>query len=155
MSARIESKWMTNHNTPQLSRMDLANHCAASPELSRLNTRAVHIYMLFMIWMHEPWNGLKPPPSQEVIIRFAGCGCINCHNQWNVTHLTQLIDNIRCDVWNVKKKKTSLVGRVPGYRSRYPRFDSWCYQIFWEVVGLESGSTQPHEHEWVDTWKKK
>jgi hypothetical protein len=33
---------MTNHNTPQLSRMDLANHCAASPGLSLLNTRAVH-----------------------------------------------------------------------------------------------------------------
>jgi hypothetical protein len=40
-SARSESKRMTNHNTPQLSRMDLANHCAACPVLSRLNTRAV------------------------------------------------------------------------------------------------------------------
>jgi hypothetical protein len=40
-SARSESKRMTNHNTPQLSRMDLANHCAAFPGLSRLNTRAV------------------------------------------------------------------------------------------------------------------
>jgi hypothetical protein len=42
MSARIESKRMTNHNTPQLSRMDLANHCAAFLGLSLLNTRAVH-----------------------------------------------------------------------------------------------------------------
>jgi hypothetical protein len=41
-SARSESKRMTNHNTPQLSRMDPANHCAAFPGLSRLNTRAVH-----------------------------------------------------------------------------------------------------------------
>jgi hypothetical protein len=32
---------MANHNTPQLSRTDLANHCAAFPGLSRLNTRAV------------------------------------------------------------------------------------------------------------------
>jgi hypothetical protein len=40
-SARSENKRMTNHNTPQLSRMDLANHCAAFPVLSRLNTRAV------------------------------------------------------------------------------------------------------------------
>jgi hypothetical protein len=40
-SARSESKRMTNHNTPQLSRMDLAKHCAAFPGLSRLNTRAV------------------------------------------------------------------------------------------------------------------
>jgi hypothetical protein len=34
-----------------------------------------------------------------------------------------------------------LVIRVPGYRSRGPGFDSWRYQIFWEVVGLERG---PH-----------
>jgi hypothetical protein len=32
-----------------------------------------------------------------------------------------------------------LVVRVPGYRSRYPDFDSRRYQIFWEVVGLERG----------------
>jgi hypothetical protein len=32
-----------------------------------------------------------------------------------------------------------LVVRVPGYRSRGPRFDSQRYQIFWEVVGLERG----------------
>jgi hypothetical protein len=32
-----------------------------------------------------------------------------------------------------------LVGRVPGYRSRGPRFDSRRYQILWEVVGLEWG----------------
>jgi hypothetical protein len=32
-----------------------------------------------------------------------------------------------------------LVVRVPGYRPRGPRFDSRCYQTFWEVVGLELG----------------
>jgi hypothetical protein len=32
-----------------------------------------------------------------------------------------------------------LVVRVPGYRSRGPGFDSRCYKIFWEVVGLERG----------------
>jgi hypothetical protein len=32
-----------------------------------------------------------------------------------------------------------LVVRVPGYRSRGPGFDSWRYQIFWEIVGLERG----------------
>jgi hypothetical protein len=36
-SARTESKRMTNH-TPQLPRMDLANHCSAFPGLSLLNT---------------------------------------------------------------------------------------------------------------------
>jgi hypothetical protein len=25
--------------------------------------------------------------------------------------------------------------RVPGYRPRYPEFDSLRYEIFWEVVG--------------------
>jgi hypothetical protein len=40
-SARTESKRMTNHNTPQLSRIDLANHCAAFLGLSLLNVRAV------------------------------------------------------------------------------------------------------------------
>jgi hypothetical protein len=32
-----------------------------------------------------------------------------------------------------------LLVRVPGYRSRDPGFDSQCYQIFWEIVGLERG----------------
>jgi hypothetical protein len=32
------------------------------------------------------------------------------------------------------------VVRVPGYRSRGPGFDSWRYQIFREVVGLERGA---------------
>jgi hypothetical protein len=41
-SARTESKRMTNHNTPQLSRMGLPVRCATFPGLSRLNTRAVH-----------------------------------------------------------------------------------------------------------------
>jgi hypothetical protein len=40
-SARTESKRMTNHNTPKLSRMGLPVHCATFPGLSRLNTRAV------------------------------------------------------------------------------------------------------------------
>jgi hypothetical protein len=29
-----------------------------------------------------------------------------------------------------------IVVRVPGYRSRGPGIDFWCYQIFWEVVGM-------------------
>jgi hypothetical protein len=32
-----------------------------------------------------------------------------------------------------------LVVRVPGYRSRGPVFDSWHYQIFWEVMDLQQG----------------
>jgi hypothetical protein len=32
-----------------------------------------------------------------------------------------------------------LVVRVSGYRSIGRGFDSWAYQIFWEVEGLEQG----------------
>jgi hypothetical protein len=38
-----------------------------------------------------------------------------------------------------KDRLCGLVVRGPGYRSRDPGFDSRCYQIFWEVVGLERG----------------
>jgi hypothetical protein len=40
-------------------------------------------------------------------------------------------------LYNLKNHLCGLVVRIPGYRSRGPGFDSWCYQIFWEVVGLE------------------
>jgi hypothetical protein len=36
-----------------------------------------------------------------------------------------------------KDRLCGPVVRVPGYRSRDSWFDSWRYQIFWEVVGLE------------------
>jgi hypothetical protein len=52
-SARTESKRTTNHNAPQLSRMDLANHCAASPGLSRLNTRELNLIHLFALKANE------------------------------------------------------------------------------------------------------
>jgi hypothetical protein len=54
-SARTESKQMTNHNTPQLSQMDLANHCAAFPGLSLLNTRAVVARKDSWPWQRSPW----------------------------------------------------------------------------------------------------
>jgi hypothetical protein len=38
-----------------------------------------------------------------------------------------------------------LVVRDPSYSSRSPGIDSWCYQFFWEVVGLERG----HSASWV------
>jgi hypothetical protein len=42
--ARTESKRMTNHNTPHLSRMGKPVHCATFHGLSRLNTRAIHCH---------------------------------------------------------------------------------------------------------------
>jgi hypothetical protein len=39
----------------------------------------------------------------------------------------------------MRDRLCGLVVTVPGYRSRYPGFDSRRSQIFWEVVGLERG----------------
>jgi hypothetical protein len=39
----------------------------------------------------------------------------------------------------LKNRLCGLVVRVPGYRSRGPRFDSRRYKIFCEVVGLKRG----------------
>jgi hypothetical protein len=44
-SARPERKRMTNRNTPQLSGMDSANHCAAFPGLSALSTTTIRAYV--------------------------------------------------------------------------------------------------------------
>jgi hypothetical protein len=55
-SARTENRRMTNHNTPQLSRMDLPMHCAAFPGLSLLNTSTVLIgasTILFPLGSHK------------------------------------------------------------------------------------------------------
>jgi hypothetical protein len=46
-STRTQSKRMTNHNTPQLSGMDSANHCAVFPGLSALSTTTVHSYIVW------------------------------------------------------------------------------------------------------------
>jgi hypothetical protein len=40
-SARPEKKRMTNHNTPKLSGMDSANHCADFPGLSALSITTI------------------------------------------------------------------------------------------------------------------
>jgi hypothetical protein len=42
-SARPERKRMTNHNTPQLSGMDPANHCAAIPPLFVVLPFSLHL----------------------------------------------------------------------------------------------------------------
>jgi hypothetical protein len=45
-----------------------------------------------------------------------------------IKHSKRIADRLCC-----------LVVRVPAYRSRGPGFGSRCYQIFWEVEGLERG----------------
>jgi hypothetical protein len=39
----------------------------------------------------------------------------------------------------VSDRLCGLAVKVPGYRSRGPWFNSWRYQIFLEIVGLERG----------------
>jgi hypothetical protein len=41
---------MTNHNTPQLSGMDSAKHCAAFPGLSALSATTVHVQGQFVFF---------------------------------------------------------------------------------------------------------
>jgi hypothetical protein len=45
-----------------------------------------------------------------------------------------IVEGITCD------RLYGLVVRVPGYRCRDSGIDSWRYQIFREIVGLERGS---------------
>jgi hypothetical protein len=52
-SARTESERITNRNAPQLSRMDLANHCAAFPGVPRLNTRELSLIRLLELKANE------------------------------------------------------------------------------------------------------
>jgi hypothetical protein len=54
---------------------------------------------------------------------------------WILVHTfkTLILFCLRCD------RLCCLVIRVPGYGSRDSVFDSWRYQIFWEVVDLERG----------------
>jgi hypothetical protein len=47
--ARTESKRMTNNNTPQVSRIDLANHCAAFPGLSLLSLSLFFVHNQYYI----------------------------------------------------------------------------------------------------------
>jgi hypothetical protein len=43
-------------------------------------------------------------------------------------------------IWKHRERLYGLVVRIPGYRSRGPRFDFRPCQVFCEAMGLESGS---------------
>jgi hypothetical protein len=45
----------------------------------------------------------------------------------------------KLSIFFIKDRLCGRVVRVPRYGSRGPGFDSWHYQIFWDVVGLEWG----------------
>jgi hypothetical protein len=62
-SARTESKRMTN-NTPQLSRMDLANHCAAFPGLS-LQISELYCLVIYLN-LPGPEMGWNPATATEL-----------------------------------------------------------------------------------------
>jgi hypothetical protein len=47
---------MTNHNTPQLSRMDLPIHCAAFPRLSAPNARPIPVQSHLNNWNYQTWK---------------------------------------------------------------------------------------------------
>jgi hypothetical protein len=75
------------------------------------------------------------------------CFCV--YVRFSVSSLDYAILNEKWDRMNVKSINLSsfmflyrpcgVTVRVPGYRSRGPRFDYRRYQIFWKVVGLERG----------------
>jgi hypothetical protein len=61
----------------------------------------------------------------------------------------------KTEVCSQNYRLCGLVVRVSGYRSRGPGFDSRPYQIFWEVGGTGTETTQPREDNWEATWMKK
>jgi hypothetical protein len=50
-------------------------------------------------------------------------------------------ERIYCDMISIARQRLDrlcdLLVRVSAYRSRGPGFDSWHYQFFWEIMGLE------------------
>jgi hypothetical protein len=74
------------------------------------------------------WNGQFPHTSQQ------RCRLTHLDGWWSFNSILYFI------TWLLYSQKVrGLVVRVPGYSSRGPGFDSRCYQIFWDVVGLERG----------------
>jgi hypothetical protein len=64
---------MTNNNNPQLSRMDLANHCASFLGLSLLNTRACTRCLLDTCWAM-----LRSVPRDGIHVPLCLFSCVSC-----------------------------------------------------------------------------
>jgi hypothetical protein len=69
-----------------------------------------------------------------LVCNYRDCTKQHLHNIFAESVRTQLIILIKYFPYDCL---CSLVVRVPGYRSSGLGVDSWRYQIFWEVVGLE------------------
>jgi hypothetical protein len=76
--------------------------------------------------------------SQEIIkcvsLQEMSCEHVYVQQHWPVAN--NVMPRLR-SLGGRENRLCGLVITVPGYRSRGPGFDSWRYQIFWEVVGLE------------------
>jgi hypothetical protein len=91
---------------------------------------------------------------------FTRSACFYPEGNFYQTAQSHILQNSMKRQWNQLNttwgmKQTASVVRVPGYRSRGPGFDSRHYQIFWEVVGMKKGFTQPREYNWEPTWMEK
>jgi hypothetical protein len=75
-------------------------------------------------------------PIQFILHSTAISGISNFTESYVVIFTTFI--SLRLDILE-RDRLCSLVVRAPWYKSRGPWFDSQCYQIFWEVAGLERG----------------
>jgi hypothetical protein len=85
------------------------------------------------------WRKLNlplPKLLREDAVSSLRTGRIRSSGPWCYIHNTRANLDL---VYLYAYRLCGLVVRVPGYRSRGPRFDSRRYQIFWEVAGLERG----------------
>jgi hypothetical protein len=57
--------------------------------------------------------------------------------------------------WKYRRPPLWSSGQSSWLHIQRPGFDSLRCQIFWEVMCLGTGSTQPREYNWGATWKKK
>jgi hypothetical protein len=101
-SAHTESKRMTNHNTPQLSRMGLPVHCTTFPGLSRLNTRAVLCASLSVVIL-ETWTGHLSLPIYLFIYY------VLFNDSFNISHYMASNDRltVNIDFDRIRKKSVA------------------------------------------------
>jgi hypothetical protein len=76
--------------------------------------------------------------ASEYSKRFAS-RLVSQYTEANKTYriTTQNSAQLRDTLQNISYRICGLVVRVPGDRHRGPKFDTWLYHIFCEVVGLE------------------